>query len=349
MEGKERLEWVFKAVEYLNQYRNKDIQFILADDTKLEAIRSGEMLFEAPAPNEQLQSRTTKQFCNKRWLELKQRKTFEDFIEYELKFIDSIPIEVYNDFEYQFDLIKKYYKDWLKKEKNYFPEGDPFANWRKTKQLFAGFYSNYKLHSKDAQKVNGFAKELYKKEFFNIAHRAGVELEKKVIFLNGEGNTTREGIRTEILTIKNQLTEITTSDLFKGSNMQSMTPNLRNLNQLYILEETFVHLYGQISKPTTKPKQKITHPLKARFCELVQLANLIPRYEHSQTEYCKEVCTKYGLDYSDNVRQYFSWNSKVAKYDPKTKDVIKLILPQIKETDRIKIETYLKNETDIFG
>ena len=52
MEGKERLEWVFKAVEYLNQYRNKGIQFILADDTKLEAIRSGEMLFEAPAPNE---------------------------------------------------------------------------------------------------------------------------------------------------------------------------------------------------------------------------------------------------------------------------------------------------------
>ena len=61
------------------------------------------------------------------------------------------------------------------------------------------------------------------------------------------------------------------------------------------------------------------------------------------------------ISYKDKKTGYIYTNNedsniwRVNKYDPKTKDVIKLILPQIKETDRIKIETYLKNETDIFG
>lgn len=198
MEGNERLEWVFKAVEYLNQYRNNGIQFILVDDSKLEAIKNGEMLFEAPAPNKKIQDYTTARFCKERWIELEPRKTFEDFIDYELKFIDSIPDEVYNDFEFQLDLIKKYYKDWIKKEQGYFPTNDPFANWRKTKYKFEGFYSKYKLHQDNPKKINSYAKKLYQEEFFNYCRRAEVEFEKHIIYLTNEGKSYCNSIKQDL-------------------------------------------------------------------------------------------------------------------------------------------------------
>ena len=351
MDNKKRLEWVFKAVEYLHQYRNNGIKFILVDNAKLETIKSGDMLFEAPARNTQLQDYTTARFCKERWTELEPTKTFEDFIEYELKFIDSIPAEVYNDFEFQLDILKKYYKDWLKKEQNYFPENDPFANWRKTKQQIEGFYRNYNLHQDNPKKINGYAKKLYEKEFFNVAHRAEVEIEKNIIFLTTKGKDFCNSIQEDLNQYKDQHNEMLSNELFKGANMPKMIATLNNLQPLWKLIDQFNKIFKSTSSEDKKEEQKgkITNPIKTRFCELLQISQLVPRYEHSKVSYCREICRRFDLEHSDLIRQRFNWDATIAKHDPTMKDVVKLILPTLKKEHQVKLESYIRNESTIYG
>lgn len=72
-------------------------------------------------------------------------------------------------------------------------------------------------------------------------------------------------------------------------------------------------------------------PAVALFCNLTNDSKLVPRNEGESNEvYCKRVCEKYCLKYSDKIRQQFS----SSKTRSNTDKVLKLVLPHIDSDSR---------------
>lgn len=91
---------------------------------------------------------------------------------------------------------------------------------------------------------------------------------------------------------------------------------------------------------------RITNAAKSLFCYLVQIVEIIARRpDESQESYCKMVCAKYDLDYSDKVRQEMS-NVK-NHFVKKNVDIIEnQILTLIPSEDSEKIILVINNRKD---
>ena len=84
-------------------------------------------------------------------------------------------------------------------------------------------------------------------------------------------------------------------------------------------------------------------PIIRRFCELCNNSGLDKKDPNENViPYCERICLKFGLEYSDRVRQYFDFNNEPKPTDKHLKKVIELILPRLKAMDRAIIDSYIK-------
>lgn len=90
-----------------------------------------------------------------------------------------------------------------------------------------------------------------------------------------------------------------------------------------------------------QPNQKPKAPVIALFCSWVNFAKVLPKEENESVEnYCKKVCEKFNLSYSDRIRQNFNGNeTKQNKLRVK-----ELILPSIDKETNEKIIQYLTSK-----
>lgn len=94
-------------------------------------------------------------------------------------------------------------------------------------------------------------------------------------------------------------------------------------------------------KPIEPPsKKKPSAPVIGLFCQLVNDAEILKRGSETVAIYCIQVCEKFGLIYTDRVRQCYPDIPKKKH----TKAVIDLILPTQDERVRNKIIEYLDSK-----
>jgi hypothetical protein len=103
-------------------------------------------------------------------------------------------------------------------------------------------------------------------------------------------------------------------------------------------------LLNEIEPDSKKEDKKpLKSPVIALFTYLAYEAGLIQREETETVEaYCKAVCQKYNLPYTDKVRQNFYVSENKANLSK----VRELILPAIDENSRKAIIEYLDNKAD---
>lgn len=92
----------------------------------------------------------------------------------------------------------------------------------------------------------------------------------------------------------------------------------------------------------TKTKQKTpTAPARALFCNLINETEIIKKGSNETPEkYCKRICAKYNLKYTDRVRQNFNGNKSKKHYI----ELTELILPCIDKTIKEKIQKHLDSK-----
>jgi hypothetical protein len=94
-------------------------------------------------------------------------------------------------------------------------------------------------------------------------------------------------------------------------------------------------------KPIESPKeQKPVAPVIGLFCQLVNDLEILKRGSETVAIYCQQVCEKFGLIYTDRVRQCYP--HKPTKEH--TQAVIDIILPKQDEGVRNKIVEYLDSK-----
>lgn len=98
---------------------------------------------------------------------------------------------------------------------------------------------------------------------------------------------------------------------------------------------------NSFNKKTTKPK--LTSPAISLFCRLVNESACIPKKANESVEvYTKNVCSNFGLKYTNRVRINFSNRST-----DKNLDIVKLlILPFIDFKTKARIEAHLIKKID---
>lgn len=92
-------------------------------------------------------------------------------------------------------------------------------------------------------------------------------------------------------------------------------------------------------KPKQKSEKKLTYPIIAAFCKLLDESKIFPKEEDIIERFCQKVCEKYKLNYADNVRQNYSdINITQKKRIQKVKD---LIFPKIDDKTKELMNKYL--------
>lgn len=86
---------------------------------------------------------------------------------------------------------------------------------------------------------------------------------------------------------------------------------------------------------------KINAPIIRRFCELCNDSGLDKQGDETVAIFCKRICSRFNIDYTDTVRRYFVPNNKPRDSDKHLKKVIELILPTLKAEERIRIDNYI--------
>jgi hypothetical protein len=118
---------------------------------------------------------------------------------------------------------------------------------------------------------------------------------------------------------------------------------------LKIIESYFQKNINDNSKAEKEPpkeKSGITLVLIGYFCGLIKKSGVFPKGERESVEsFCKKVCEKFVLDYTDNVRKAFT--ERMEK--DKTQKVIKHILPIIDITTSEKITKYINENQKLYG
>lgn len=114
----------------------------------------------------------------------------------------------------------------------------------------------------------------------------------------------------------------------------------------HIKVETYAKFLEWLKTLTPQQKGKKVSPLKltapviACFCSLVNESELIPKDESSNEIYCKKVCEKFNLIYTDRIRQNFS-----NRHSDKTiKKVKEHILTKIDDKKSKKINDFISNK-----
>lgn len=144
-------------------------------------------------------------------------------------------------------------------------------------------------------------------------------------------------IRETKITIEKRIAEI------NFLNDETQRPTVAPLKEAY--NSFLVWLNGRGKMPNDKQKEP-SAPVKAAFCKMVEGANIIGKTPFDTIEqFCKQVCQKYALRYTDNVRQAYG-DKPTKKHN---ESVIKLIFPTIPKKDKVILTTYLNNNNKVYG
>ncbi len=100
-------------------------------------------------------------------------------------------------------------------------------------------------------------------------------------------------------------------------------------------------LQNEALPPQQTETKTPTAPAIALLCNLINDAGIIKRENDEIPEkYCKRICEKYSLKYTDRVRQNFNGNKSKKHY----KELTELILPCIDKTTKDKIQKHLDSK-----
>jgi hypothetical protein len=103
-------------------------------------------------------------------------------------------------------------------------------------------------------------------------------------------------------------------------------------------------------KSNLKKSGDLKAPAIRLFCSLIhQSTEFIKGSDEDAASYCKRVCKKFNLHYTDNVRKYFNAEAGIKKTDKQLKKVKELILPMIDSKIKSKIEAHITNKTNMFN
>lgn len=104
-------------------------------------------------------------------------------------------------------------------------------------------------------------------------------------------------------------------------------------------EKAFINEIAPFLKNITLNTGNLGAPVIALFCYLANVAEVIPKAEvESIDDYCKRVCAKYNLPFTDRVRQGFQKSNSKANI----KKIKELIFPKIDDIAKAKINVYLE-------
>lgn len=103
-------------------------------------------------------------------------------------------------------------------------------------------------------------------------------------------------------------------------------------------KDKFLSWFEKENQKTPQKSNKITSPTKALFCNIVSKLEIIKKHETEGIDtYCKKVCTSFGIEYKDRVRQNF--NNTLTQNAKK--QIEELLLPLVDTETRNKIKDYL--------
>jgi hypothetical protein len=89
---------------------------------------------------------------------------------------------------------------------------------------------------------------------------------------------------------------------------------------------------------TEAKTDKLKAPVLGLFCALINKIGIDKRYEVESAEvYCKRICAKYKLSYTDRVRQNYNVNETKKLKD----ELIEKVLPLIEAETQNVIRKYL--------
>lgn len=94
-------------------------------------------------------------------------------------------------------------------------------------------------------------------------------------------------------------------------------------------------------QPTKTKTDKLNAPVLGLFCHLINNIGIDKRDENeSATVYCKRICNKFELPYTERVRQ----NYNVNQTKKLIKQLTEKVLPLIDNKTKIKVKNYLDNK-----
>jgi hypothetical protein len=103
-----------------------------------------------------------------------------------------------------------------------------------------------------------------------------------------------------------------------------------------------------LNKEKTKIK-KISAPIIAFFCQIINHSGIIKQGEYSNEAYCKKVILEFKLNANPGtVRKYYNQNIDLIKLKNKIVEIEKLILPTLSDTTRDKVKKFITNQTKMF-
>lgn len=103
-------------------------------------------------------------------------------------------------------------------------------------------------------------------------------------------------------------------------------------------KDNFLSWFENENQKTPQKSNKITSPTKALFCNIVSKLEIIKKHETEGIDtYCKKVCTSFGIEYKDRIRQNF--NNTLTQNAKK--QIEELLLPLVDTETRNKIKDYL--------
>lgn len=217
--------------------------------------------------------------------------------------------------------------------------------WRLLTEYYAKLYLEQQKH---------FFRTKYKVENIQTLEAEKDEIEKFFDFANGL--SLSDAVESYSKQIGNsRVAKALTYLRFKAGFYENLEvekwPNLSTIG----LQETYVYgryflFYRYVKNALTSVKQpgsqnSLTAPVIATFCRMVNESGINPKEDEINATYCKRICSSYNLRYNDRVRQNFSAKPTVSNLNA----VKRLLLPQMNESEKEKINKYLTSIQSMYG
>lgn len=108
----------------------------------------------------------------------------------------------------------------------------------------------------------------------------------------------------------------------------------------------YLNWIKDLKNNTSKVKNRIESPVIKLFCAIIHLSGIIVKGDESAESFCKTVCKRFNLNYTDNVRKYFTTEVDISKkrQSKNLEIIVNWILPQIDKEVKKQIEIYIQSK-----
>lgn len=133
---------------------------------------------------------------------------------------------------------------------------------------------------------------------------------------------------------------------------QYFTPLLPNeiMKYFYPFDEYEHNLLPQLTDKNEKKSEKITAPVLALFCNLIHKIGICKKEETESVEdYCSRICKKYGLSYSDRVRQNFNGSETKSNLKKLNERVLILLDAETKKKIQNHLDSKLQPKENLYA